>query len=947
MPALRSSWPPLAYLALSLLMTWPLALHLGDGLPGLGDALLQAWTIAWNAQALASETMVWDAPIFHPYPDALAFTDNHLLLSAATAPLTWATGEPLLAHNLLLLLSFAFSGWATYLLARDTLPKAAGPWPPFVAGAAFAFCAYRFAHLTQLNLLQTAWMVFALVFLRRLLRPRKAGGGRVGDALRCGLFAGLQAITALYYAFFTAALLGGYTLLWAAGGVWARLRAGVPLPWRQAALVALAGGLGTTLALPFTLPYTRVFGSLSIVRSARELDGWSAPLRAYVSVTQGNLLYARLGERVVDAGEMVLFPGLLVAALALGGAGMILNAALRGFSRRRAGQTFGAEPQRARGAAQGIRAAALAPLDAAFWPIVAGAAFLLSLGTGLRLVRFGEPLPLPLPYSLLYAYVPGFGALRVPARWGLLVTLALAVLAAVALAALLARLRPRWRAALGAAALAVVLAEQAAPPIGLPAGPSITAAPPVYAWLAEPEQAALGPVLELPVAAVPRGEELERITLRQWRGRLHWRPLVASYSGLIPFGTSDLLRRAEDLPDEEHLSFLRLAGVGALVVHTDELDQEAGAALLAGLDASPQAERRAEVGAAVVYSLPPDPRLAEAEAAAGPGGSVLVSGDERAPGVAALAIVRRLRAAGRELYGPARPRYYAALGQPRPGQVFDAGLLADAEDPRASGFSPAGLVWRGDGLALYRRDPALLTSLGLAEVVPGQFHPRHPSGLGFGLGPRGPRAGEVELPIRAPDGARFELDVAALEPVELNLGGERVTIPPGLSTIGLSLAPGLTALVEGPEGRLALLRLRALDTPPAPPSVLPNTGLALGAEAALEGTELVVRARGAGAAGLLLDIKGASAYDDRPVNLLAGAQPLPAGGGELVFAVDPLRPRAPWLSGSAEPLDGRYIAYLRDAGAPDGPGAPVAQFHIRGGQLVDFEAVPLPLAAVW
>lgn len=925
MSRLRPIWPPLAYLALSILMTWPLARHLGDGLPGLGDALLQAWLIAWDVHALATApAAVWDAPIFYPYPDTLAFHDSHLLLSALTAPLTWATGEPLLAHNLLVLLSFALSGWAVYLLVRDTL-SGAGPWPAFVAGAAFAFCAYRFAHITQLNLLQTPWMVFALLFLRRLLRPRAEGGGRLADALLCGLFAAAQALTALYYAYFAAALLGGYALLWAAGALWGRLRRGEALPLRQAGLVALAGAAGAAVALPFSLPFVRVYDSLAIVRSVRELDGWSAPLRAYVSVTQGNLLYARLGERVVDSGEMVLFPGLLVALLALGGGRAILIGAARRLSRGAPGP--------------------VAPIDGAFWLCVAGASFLLSLGTGLRLVRFADPLPLPLPYLLLYARVPGFGAMRVPSRWGLLVTLALAVLAAVALAALLARLRPRWRAALGAAALAVVLAEQAAPPLGMPAGPQLTEAPPVYAWLADPARAELGPVLELPVSSAPRGESLDRIIVRQWHGRRHWLPLVASYSGLIPFGTTDLLRRAEDLPAEPVLSALRLAGVGVLVVHTDELAPDAGAALLAGLDASEQAERLAEVGAAVVYRLPPDPRIAAVEQAAGPGGSIYISGDERVPGALALGLARRLAVAGHPLYGPARPRFYAALGAPRPGQVFEAGLLGDAEDPRAYGFAPAGLVWSGNGLALYRRDPALLASLSLAEVVPGQFHPRYPHALELGRTAGGLRVGAAALELGAPAELRVELDVAALGPGELVAGEARVALPPGLSTVGLSLAPGEALSLDGADGSVALLRLRAIAAPVSPPVVATEPGLALAADVAFEDGLLVVRARGAGAEGLMLDITGAAAYDDRPVKLLAGSQPLPPGGGEATFAVDPLRPEAPWVSASAEPVDGRYIVYLKDAGDPASPGAPVAQFNLRGGQLADFQAVPLPLTA--
>lgn len=938
MAAVRRLWPPLLYLALSLLLTWPLALHLGDGLPGLGDALLQAWTIAWNTHAFTTNPgAVWDAPIFHPYPSTLAYTDNHLLLSAVMAPLTMATGEPLLAHNLLVLLSFALSGWAVYLLVADTLadgpaaprlPAAVREMAAFLAGAAFAFCAYRFAHLTQLNLLQTAWMVFALLFLRRLLRPHAAGGGRLADALLCGLFAGLQAVTALYYAFFAAALLGGYGLLWAAGAVWSRVRAGAPLPWRRAALAGLAAVLGAAIALPLTLPYTRVFASLAIVRSVRELDNWSAPLRAYVSVTQGNLLYARLGEAVVDAGEMVLFPGLLVGLLALVAGGMILNGLGRSFLRT---------DRHPRGP--------MSALDGAYWLCVAGASFLLSLGTGLRLLRFDQPLPVPLPYLLLYTNLPGFGALRVPARWGLLVTLALAVLAAAALATLLARLRPRWRTAIGLTAIAVVLLEQAAPPLGLPAGAALTARRPVDVWLAEPAQAGLGPVLELPVAATPRGEELERITMRQWQGRHHWHPLVASYSGLVPFGSSDLLRRAEDLPAEEVIAFMRLVGVGALVVHADELDAERSAALLAGLAASPQVAAQAELGATTVFRLAPDPRLDAIEAAAGPAGELFISGDEELPGVAALAIARRLAANGYSLYGPARPGYYGPFASPAPGQVFAAGLLGDTEAPEPFGFAPEGLVWKEHGLALYRRDPSLLASLALAETVPGQFHPRYPHQLLLQPTPAGLSLGAIELALGEAQSLRVELDLASLKAGSLLLGDEAVALPAGLSSVGVSLDRGAPLAVSGVEGGTAILGLRVYGAPPSPVAVTPTPGLAAAAEVSLDGDRVTVRVAGGGAESLELDINGASAYDDRPVELASGSQPLPAEGGALSFSLDPLRPEAPWLTGSAEPIDGRYIVYIRGAGGED-VGAPVAKFNLRDGRLADFEPVPLPLTRV-
>ncbi|MEI7771649.1 MAG: hypothetical protein WCI67_16785, partial [Chloroflexales bacterium] len=377
-------------------MTWPLTAQLGAALPGYGDAQFQAWVLAWDAHALTSgAARVWDAPIFYPYPDALAFSDSLLPLGLIAIPLI-ALSDPILAYNVLLLLSFALSGWGIFLLARDVLDDAGAPagvaaWSAFVAGAAFAFCSYRMSHITQLQLLQTYWLPPALLFLRRLLRPAERGGGRLRDALACGICAGLQASITLYYAFFAAAALGGYATLWAVVSLWRRTRYGAPLPWRQLGLGVIAAVAAAAVAVPFVLPYGRVYATLGIVRSPRELDNWSAPLGAYLAVPAQNRIYAGLSNALVGAPELALFPGALVCALALLAAWAVLQRVRR-------------------------RCPYALLSDAIFWPALVGAAFVLSLGTGVRLERGGPPLPIPMPYPLLWAHLPGFGALRVPAE---------------------------------------------------------------------------------------------------------------------------------------------------------------------------------------------------------------------------------------------------------------------------------------------------------------------------------------------------------------------------------------------------------------------------------------------------------------------------------------------------------------------------------------------------
>jgi hypothetical protein len=816
----------------------------------------------------------------------------------------------MLAHNLLLLASFALSGWAIYGLAHQLTGQR---WPAFIAGAAFSFCAYRLAHLIQLNLLQTAWLPFALLFLIRLLRPPSEGGGRLRDGLLCGVFAGVQAVTALYYAFFAAAILGGYAGLWLLDQLWRRLRHAVRLTWHTIGLLLLSGGLALAIALPFTLPYARVYASLGIVRSVRELENWSAPLRAYWSFDSRSLLYSRFGERFVDSGEMVLSPGLIIALLGLGG----LLLALRSRT--------------------GI-----------FWGLVIGCAFVLSLGTGLRLERYGDPLPIPLPYLTLYNYLPGFGALRVPARWGLLVTLGLSVLSAVASAHMLSRLSDRRQHVVGAALLALVLGEQALRPLSLPDAERLTRPPPVYSWLAEPAQRDLQAVLELPVAAVPRGDEIERITWRQWYGQLHWKALPAAYSGLAPFGTLDLLRYAQSPASPAAIQFFQLLGIDTLVIHRDEYDATALAELRSTLEASPVAQLRAEVGASLVYTLLPLAELELPQDGQGAARSICISADERVPGMVALAIAQRWERAGLAAYGPGRLRYYGPLRQPGLGQICDYGLLASAEDPLDHGYLATDRLWEGSGVALYQRSPTLLANFDLGAPVPGQFHPQYAEQLRITAGSGAAWVGTAKVTFATPvipQGAA--IDVLAHSAATLSFGDTQVQIQPGLSIITVPLTYDRPLLVAGPPGTVALLRLRLLLQQPAQLSSQPQEGyLVAAAAASYSARQITVAATAAGAERVLLDVWGAAAYDDRPIHLLAGSQPLDRAGGELTFSIDPLRPQASWLDQSAEPQDGRYIVYLKDAARPDGPGQPVAKFVIRSGQVADFEPVPLPLTIV-
>ncbi|MEN9934486.1 MAG: hypothetical protein RLZZ387_1065 [Chloroflexota bacterium] len=905
---LHTLWPALSFLALTVALTWPQAARLSEGVSPGTDSLLHAWVLAWNARALLHDPAgIWSPPIFYPYADALAFSDNHLALSLVAAPLIWAGLTPVTAYNTLVLLSYTLGALAVYHLAHEITGRRLAS---FVAGAAFGFCAFRMAHYFHLQLLQTAWLTWALLFARRVLLDAQP---RVRDALALGAFASLQCVTALYYLPFTALTLGLLGALWAAGALWRWARRGAPLPWRRAGLLLMAAAVAAVVVVPLTLPYLRAYRVLAIARSPNELATWSAPLQAYLAVDATNRIYGALGG-VFEAqgGENALGLGLVVPALAAAALGLAGTDLLR---RRRGDETMRA--------------------DTAFLGLLGLVAFVLSLGTALRLVRGGDPLPIPLPYALLYQHVPGLAALRVPARWGVLVALASSVLAAIALARLLPR--ARWGAVAGSIVLTLVLAERVSAPVPLVSSPDAAGAPPVYAWLAEPAQRGARVVLELPIGRIPRGEEVDRIVRRQFFQPLHWKGLPVAYSGAIPFGVNDVMGRAQQIPDANALRLMRLAGIDTLVLHHPEYEPTRLAELLAALDASPLVRRIGEPPGATVYALTPAADVADPP----PGAAVYVSADERMPGMAVAGLTRRWSEQGHALYGPGRARYYAPLAAATPGQVFAYGLLAADEDPRPRGFAPENQVWRASGLALYAADPRLRVNLPLGAPEPGRFHPTHPTALTIVLAPTQLDAGGARARWATPLArATVELDIASLQAQTIEAGGRRVEVAPGLSSVALDVRPGQELSVSGAPGGIALLRVRVYD---GSGRMGTASGAALAADSAFDGSTLRVTARAAGAATLRLVVRGAATADDRPVLLASGSMP---AAGSAKFALDLLRPTGAWLDEAGEPQDGRYIAYLLVGDAPVEAGIPVAKFNIRGGGVVDAEPVPLPLTTV-
>ena len=321
--SLSPSLSLLLYALLAVVVTHPLWLHLADAVPSdIGDPLLNTWILAWDSHALLTDPLhLFDANIFYPLPKTLAYSEHLFSTAILALPLIAFTGEPVLAYNLSLLLSFPLAGLGMYLLVlRWTQRRGAA----FLAGLVFAFAPYRLAAIAHLQLLTVQWLPFSLLALDRVLNSQFAN--RSSKILNRWLllfvvFTTLQILAGWYLAVFTVLILGLYTLGWLVAH-WRLVARGRVLgtgSWRLilAALVVIG------LALVFALPYLAVLPQLQVARPASLAASFAAQPTDFLAAAPylriAGPLSQALAERPGFPEEITLLLGVVGPLLALAG----------------------------------------------------------------------------------------------------------------------------------------------------------------------------------------------------------------------------------------------------------------------------------------------------------------------------------------------------------------------------------------------------------------------------------------------------------------------------------------------------------------------------------------------------------------------------------------------------------------------------------------------------
>jgi len=473
----------LTFVALSLGMTWPLAVNLGRAVTDPGDPYITIWILDWDWWAtLHGPLSLFDATAFYPAKDSLAYSEHLYGLAALLFPLRAVGVGPVVAHNVGMLAGYAFCGFAAYLLGW----RLTGSWiAGMAAGVFYAFLPFRFIHLPHIQHIWGGWLpLLLLMLLRYAERPSRR------RAIAFAAVFLINGLTNVHYLFF--------------GAFAVAVTAVLLLPRRTWRELALATAAALVLLVPFLYPYAVVAKLYGMQR------GWDEVLR--YSAFASDWVTSTWGPGHLEP-ERWMFPGWL--SYAVSAPALVLA------WRRRQDR---------------------APLMLALLWIAIG--FLGSLGLHFEFHKF------------LFGAVPGFRAIRVPARWAVIAYVGMAILIALTTAALVRRLR--YAALVIPVALTVALW---AAPIRFYLFDPVPN--PVYPWLAQQRVRA---VAEVPVDAM--ASEYEYLL----RSTVHHQKTINGVSGFAPPQHLEFaaLWNATPIPDG-FVDALRSSGVELLIVHADVL----------------------------------------------------------------------------------------------------------------------------------------------------------------------------------------------------------------------------------------------------------------------------------------------------------------------------------------------------------------------------------------
>lgn len=385
----------LAYLLITLLLTYPLSLKIATHIPGGSfDALQNVWNLWWFKYALVDlhSNPFYTDLVYHPTGVSLLFHTFNPFNAILSVPLQMIFGLTV-SYNMIILFAFVVAGYGAYVLAKYVTRDVAAA---FLAGVIFAFSPSHFAHTAggHLQVLSIEWIPFYVLFFLKTIKESR----RI-NAFLAAFFFLLTVLCDFYYALYLAC----FSALYLCYQLWTDKEkvTNRELMTRLATLAIAA----TVLIVPIAVPMLTELKYHISPAVETTIEG-SADLLGFVTPSTLHPLWGTLAQNIAgkftgNTAENTVFLGytaLLVAVYSL----------------------FRVKER-----------------DIRFWLSVTLFFLILSLGPVLHLLGDIEftafKVRVPLPYLVLY---PLFSFTRVPARAIVMVMLSLSIVVAYGLKSL-------------------------------------------------------------------------------------------------------------------------------------------------------------------------------------------------------------------------------------------------------------------------------------------------------------------------------------------------------------------------------------------------------------------------------------------------------------------------------------------------------------------------------
>ena len=482
----------LFFIVATAIYTFPLitAPHLANRLDS-PDGLLNSWILSWNLHQITQDPLnLFDANIFFPEENTLAYSENLITAALLAAPIATITDNPIALFNSVLFVAFALTGISTFVLAFDLTGDRLAS---ITAGILFAFAPFRFAHIPHLQLQLAFGIPLSLFFLRRLI---KSSENHFCYAL-CLALTGIATFGSSLYYFIYLTTITPIVVLSELFHL-SRKKRLQAVAWLTASFCIMGAAIA-----PLTIPYLEKANSGS-VRSLAAASQFSASWSEYLSSFS-------IFHGFLPKANEPLFPGFVAVSLSLFALSKIMRNTTRVWT----------------------------------WVLIGMIGFWLSLGPSYGL------------FSFLYNHLPPYQALRVPSRAGVLVLLAVAILAAIGLS----QLHRRW---LRISLLFVAALECLAIPLPM------NFSPPTYPDIYKDVEklGTPGAMVELPL---PPASRFQENAIYVYRSIYHRRQIVNGYSGFVPPKYRYIQRRLMQRNFIGSLSMLENEGVRFILAHEARL----------------------------------------------------------------------------------------------------------------------------------------------------------------------------------------------------------------------------------------------------------------------------------------------------------------------------------------------------------------------------------------